>query len=153
MSEITIRPFTRADVPQLLELMKGLASFEGYIDHFRVTEDYLVELGLGASPQFEAFVAQRPGDPTLLGMTTVYLIPFTFTMRPKMVMKELFITEQARGLGLGSALFRAVRARARELDCYELNWTVLKGNVPAEDFYRQQGAELDPVWDGWTITP
>lgn len=152
-SDVTVRPFTQDDVPQLLELMKALARFEGYIDDFRITEAELIERGLGPAPQFEALVAHREGSPDLLGMTVIYLIPFTHTLRPKMVMKELFITKDARGLGLGTALFEAMLERARALDCYEVIWTVLKGNSPAEDFYRQRGASPDPVWDGWTITP
>ena len=152
-TEINVRPFTLEDVPQLLQLMQGLARFEGYIDDFHVTEQDLIDRGLCHDPQFEAFVAQRPGDPALLGMTVAYVIPFSHTMRPKMVMKELFVCEAARGEGLGEALFARVRARARELDCFELIWTVLKGNDPAVDFYRNQGARPDPVWDGWTLTP
>lgn len=147
----TVRPFDRGDVPELIELMRGLARFEGYIDDFRVTEQDLVEHGLGNPRRFEAFVAQASGAGPLLGMSVVYLIPWTFDLRPTMVLKELFVADTARGRGVGEALMRHVAKRAAELDCPRLVWNVLHSNDRARAFYRGLGAARDRIWQGWVL--
>lgn len=151
LSSVSVRPFTVADVPQLLALMKGLAQFEGYIDSFCVTEQDIEERGLGERPEFEALVATDEGGAELLGMTVLYTIPFTYDLKPTLVIKELFVSDTARGRGVGSALFSAIKRRAVDLGCPRIEWSVLNGNQPAMDFYRQQGAVPDPVWQGWVF--
>ena len=160
---ISVRPFCRADVPHLLTLMKDLARFEGYIDDFRVTEQDLITHGLGPAPAFEALVATRlPRDDSssaasattiLLGMCVLYHIPWTYDMRSKLVMKELYVADHARGRGVGAALLHAARRRARQCNASALIWTVLKGNTRAETFYTKHGGRPDPLWDNWTLKP
>ncbi|WP_259779811.1 GNAT family N-acetyltransferase [Aestuariispira ectoiniformans] len=151
MEDLEVRPFGLEDVPNLLELMKGLATFEGYINQFQVTEDALIERGLGDNPQFEALVATHPDSQDLLGMTVLYTIPYNYDLRPSLVMKELFVAAEARGMGVGQSLFKAVVKRAQQLDCPRILWTVLQTNEPAMHFYRQQGAGPDEVWEGWLL--
>ena len=146
---ITVRDFERRDVPQLLVLMRGLAAYEGYLDDFAVSEDDLIAHGLGDAPKFSALVACRTGHDELEGMAVTYEIPWTYDMRPKVVMKELFVRDEARGSGVGHALIAQVFARARAINASQVIWTVLKGNKRAEAFYSGLGATADPLWDGW----
>lgn len=148
---IATRPFRREDVGELLNLMKGLAEFEGYIDRFRVTEADLIRHGLGPDPRFEAFVAQRGGEGPLLGTAVVYLVPWTYDLRPTMILKELFVVAEARGTGVGGALMRHVARRAVELDCPRVGWTVLETNRAGATFYRGLGALEDAEWDTWGL--
>lgn len=57
MVAVVVRPFSRADVTDVLAMMRDLAQFEGYLDRFSITEDDVVEHGLGLSPRFGIFVA------------------------------------------------------------------------------------------------
>lgn len=150
-SKISTRPFAREDVGELLGLMRGLAEFEGYIDDFRVTENDLVRYGLGPDARFEAFVAQAEGSGPLLGTAVLYRIPWTYDMRPTLILKELYVDPTTRGQGVGEALMRQVATRALELDCPRVGWTVLKTNTRGADFYRGLGAGKDPVWDSWGL--
>lgn len=152
MPEIQTRAFTEDDIPQLLQLMRGLAVFEGYIDEFTVTEEDLARYGLGPEPRFEAFVAQESDQGPLLGTAVVYRIPWTFDLRPTLVLKELFVDPSARSKGVGKALMRHVATRAGKLDCPRVVWTVLKTNQKAADFYGELGAAKDQVWDSWSLT-
>lgn len=153
MAAVTVRAFAVADVPELLELMRGLARFEGYLDRFCVTEATLIEHGLGAQPRFGAFVAELAGaqDWRLAGMAVTYVIPWTFDLRPTLVMKELFVRDEARGQQVGAALLRAVAARAAEIDAPRVIWTVLSENRRAQAFYRSHGAEHDSDWQNWHL--
>jgi GNAT superfamily N-acetyltransferase len=151
MSDVTVRAFNESDIPELLELMQGLARFEGYIDDFRVTHEDLLAHGLGPSPRFEAFVAETNDIVGLVGMAVVYHIPWTYDLRPTLIMKELFVRDEGRGRGVGRALLRSVAGRALELDCPRLQWTVLDTNDPAKRFYATAGATKDEVWEPWSL--
>ncbi len=152
--DYVVRAFGEADVPQLLQLMRALAAFEGYLDDFTVSEADLIDFGLSAAPRFEALVAANDGTdaaPRLLGMCVLYQTPWTYDMKPKLVMKELFVDEAARGRGVGQALLSAAQARAQELGASALIWTVLKGNAAAEAFYAGNGGKPDPLWNNWVL--
>ena len=144
-----VRLAERTDVDRLLELMRGLARFEEYIDDFAVTRESVLEHGFGEGRLFTAFVAEEDDD--LVGMAVVYTIPWTYTLRPKVVLKELFVVEAARNLGAGKALMAAVVSHARSIDAAELIWTVMDGNREAEGFYRSLGASPDLKWNNWSL--
>ena len=65
-------------------------------------------------PEFFAWVAELDG--ALVGYAVIYVIPFTFDLRPTVVLKELFIEEAARGREFGHGLMSAViDTRARRM--------------------------------------
>lgn len=148
--EYRIRPAERGDVDRLLELMRGLARFEEYIDDFAVTRESVLEHGFGDARLFTAFVAEQDDD--LVGMAVVYTIPWTYTLRPKVVLKELFVVEAARDMGAGKALMAAVISHAESIGAAELNWTVMTGNSAAERCYRSLGASPDRKWNNWALS-
>ncbi len=146
-----IRAALEHDVPQLWQLMRGLAGFEGYLSRFAVTERDLLERGFGRNspPQFHAFVADVEG--ALHGYALVYLIPFTFDLRPTLVLKEFFVSDDARGGGIGRALFKAVIEFGRQHGVRLLRWQVLPANEGAQRFYRTFGGSIDAEWDNWVL--
>ncbi|MBM0108082.1 GNAT family N-acetyltransferase [Steroidobacter sp. S1-65] len=146
-----IRPALASDAPQLLSLMRGLARFEGYDDRFAVTVEALLERGFAAErpPEFTAWVAELDGS--LVGYAVIYVIPYTFDLRPTVVLKELFIDEAARGRNFGHGLMNAVVEHARSLNARLLRWQVLPDNTAARNFYRQHGGAVDSDWENWCI--
>lgn len=155
MSEFTTRRAVAADAPELLRLMRALAEFEGYADRFAVTEAELLARGLGTvdtAPEFVAFVTGTRGH-RLAGMAVVVERAFTFDLRPSLLLKELYVDEDARGSGVGSALMRAVLAYTRERKAGELAWDVLPGNDDAKAFYRRWGGAPVTAWERWSWRP
>lgn len=146
-----IRRAVAADAPQLLSLMRGLAQFEGYDDRFAVTVDALLERGFSPQrpPEFLAWVAEVDGK--LLGYAVIYVIPFTFDLRPTLVLKELFIDSAARGRNFGHGLMQAVIEHGRSVNARLIRWQVLPSNEPAKNFYRQQKACADADWENWFL--
>ena len=138
------------DTDRLLELMIGLAKYEEYIDEFAVTRESILEHGFGDERLFTAFVAEHDDD--LVGMAVTYPIQWTYTLRPKLVLKELYVDETARSLGAGKALMDSVKAHARSMNAAEVIWTVMAGNTAAEYFYRSLGASPDRKWNNWTLS-
>ncbi|MBL1421542.1 MAG: GNAT family N-acetyltransferase [Alphaproteobacteria bacterium] len=145
----TIRHFEQKDVSKLLIMMKHLATFERYIDDFKVTEDYLSAHGLGENKQFYVLVAEVSGE--LVGYACYYFIPFTYHLKSKMILKELFISDKARGLGLGGQLFEALESEAQNADCCLLEWTVLPENAAAQSFYQKHGGAYNDKWQIWSV--
>ncbi len=131
--------------------MQGLARFEGYIDDFGVTKGDIVKAGLSCPPQFYGYVVPDRNSETLLGMAITYIIPWTFSGRPHLVLKELYVDEVARGYGVGQLLMEAVLAQARETGAFRIQWTVLARNDRAKSFYRRLGADHDDQWENWEI--
>jgi GNAT superfamily N-acetyltransferase len=146
-----IRRAVASDATQLLALMRGLAKFEGYDDRFAVTVDALLERGFSPQrpPEFIAWVAEVEGK--LVGYAVIYVIPFTFDLRPTLVLKELFIDEAARGRNLGHGLMQAIVEHGRAVNARLIRWQVLPSNEPAKNFYRQLGADVDVDWENWFL--
>jgi GNAT superfamily N-acetyltransferase len=146
-----IRRAVASDAPELLALMRGLAQFEGYDDRFAVTVDALLERGFSPQrpPEFIAWVAELDG--ALVGYALIYVIPFTFDLRPTLVLKELFIDTAARGRKFGHGLMAAVIEHGRSLNARLIRWQVLPDNEPAKRFYRQFAAQLDGAWENWLL--
>ncbi|MBC7974380.1 MAG: GNAT family N-acetyltransferase, partial [Myxococcales bacterium] len=81
----------------------------------------------------------------------VYAIPFTYDLRPTLVLKELFVAEPTRATGIGRALMTAVLAHARTTGCGRLQWDVLPDNHRAKAFYRRFGGQPDAAWERWIL--
>ncbi len=148
---VIVRHFRRDDIPQLLELMRGLARFEGYADAFRVRAQDLEDHGLCKTPAFRVHVAEEEEGGHLPGMAVTYTIPWTYDLRPVLVLKELYISSAYRGRGIGSALMAAVIGEARAIGASKVQWTVLSGNEAAGQFYKQHGGARDSRWDLWSL--
>lgn len=147
--KIVVRPFEPRDVDAVWRLMRELAVFEGYVDAFAVTPADLLAHGFGPEPVFGVFVAVSAD--TVAGIAVHYCIPWTFDLRPVVVLKELFVAEAFRGQRVGTMLFAHLQAYATEIGASALRWTVLPDNEAAKRFYAGQGAERDAAWDHWTL--
>lgn len=95
-----------------------------------------------------AFVAES-GSGALPGYAVVHTIAYTYDLRPTLVLKELYVDDAARGLGIGHALMAAVMAEGKAQGCARLKWDVLPGNLRAQAFYRSLGGAPDRQWQAW----
>ncbi|MEM9589985.1 MAG: GNAT family N-acetyltransferase [Pseudomonadota bacterium] len=150
MTEIVVRLFEEQDVPQLYELMLGLAAYEDY--ELGVTEQDVRENGLGERPPFRALVAHEAGSDDLLGMAVVFEIPYTYHGKPDLFLKELFVTEAARGKGVGHHLFACVKAQAKAQGCRNLRWLVANWNDDGKAFYSKNGGQREDRWEEWVCS-
>jgi GNAT superfamily N-acetyltransferase len=78
-----------------------------------------------------------------------YFVSFsTWQGKHGIYLEDLYVTAEARGTGVGSALLRNLAAECLAQGYARLEWSVLDWNTPAWDFYREMGA--DPMQD-WTV--
>ena len=148
---IEVRDAVHTDIPELLRLMRSLAEFEGYAADFAVTARDLAIRGFGPQPQFFAKLAVDTATDAAAGMAVFYLVPFTYDLRPTLMLKELYVDERYRNRKVGERLMTALARQARRIGCGRMRWDVLHGNHDAERFYRRLGGQREDHWVAWRM--
>jgi GNAT superfamily N-acetyltransferase len=147
---ITIRPATAADVPQILNFIRALATYEREPDAVTATEADLLRDGFGANPFYFCLIAEVGDQPA--GFAFYFFNYSTWMGRPGLYLEDLFVHPEFRGLGIGKALLERVAANAVAKNCPRLQWEVLDWNTPAIDFYKAMGAEFMDAWRNVRVT-
>lgn len=145
-----VRQYEEQDIPSLIVMMRDLARFEKYIDEFAVTEDFLRnELQNTEDSDIGIIVAEQVGE--LLGYATYFSIKFTYTLKPTMVLKELYVSPSNRGRSVGHHLFDEIQEVALRKGAAKLAWSVMPSNAHAKQFYSCRGGAYDPQWENWSL--
>ncbi|WP_213980201.1 GNAT family N-acetyltransferase [Sphingomonas sp. dw_22] len=135
---IQVRPALPTDVPLILRLVRELAEFEREPDAVVATEPMLESALFGERPAAEAVIAELDG--TVQGFALFFQNFSTWTGRPGLYLEDLYVTPDARGAGVGTALLRHLAGIALDRGCGRFEWAVLDWNEPAIRFYRALGA-------------
>jgi GNAT superfamily N-acetyltransferase len=147
---IQIRPATPADVPLILRLVRELAEFEREPDAVKATEPMLQAALFGERPAAEAVIAEIDG--VAQGFALFFQNFSTWTGRAGIYLEDLYVTPDARGAGVGTALLRHLAGIALDRGCGRFEWAVLDWNEPAIQFYRSMGAVGMDEWRVQRVT-
>jgi GNAT superfamily N-acetyltransferase len=140
---ISISKAIREDMSSVLSLIQELAIYEKEPDAVKITEDTLIEFGLGDQPLFTCFVAKVDGD--IVGMALVYY-RFSTWQGKSLHLEDLVIKESFRGKGVGKKLYDRVMQFGQENNVKRVEWVVLDWNKNAIDFYEKSGAQFLKDW-------
>jgi len=140
---IEIRFATAEDCGLLLQLIRQLAAFERAPDAVVATEEDLRRHGFGPAPAFEAILALLDGEPA--GAALFHTRFSTWLGRPGLYLEDLFVTEEARGKGVGRRLMARLAAIAIERGWGRIDFHVLDWN-PARRFYERLGMVRVEEW-------
>lgn len=146
---LSIRPAVRADVPTILRFVRELAAFEREPDAVEATEAML-DRALFEEKAAEAVIAERDG--AAVGFAVFFHNFSTWKGRKGLYLEDLYVTPEARGSGVGTALLRHLAGLAIERDCARFEWAVLDWNEPAIGFYRSIGALPMDEWTTQRVT-
>jgi GNAT superfamily N-acetyltransferase len=135
---VSIRPATRADVPLILALIRGLADYEKLAHEVVATEDALASTLFGEPRRAEVAIAEIDG--ATAGFALFFHNYSTFLAQPGVYLEDLFVLPEMRGRGAGKALLVHLARLAVDRGCGRFEWTVLDWNEPAIGFYRSLGA-------------
>src|SRR5690242_12691633 len=144
---LDIRAATAADVPLILDFIRGLAEYERLLDQVEATEEHLrasLFPGTGGTPAAHCVIGSVDGTPA--GFALYFFNYSTFLARPGLYLEDLFVKPEHRGAGLGKALLLHLAALARERGCGRMEWAVLDWNEPAIGFYEAIGAKRLLDW-------
>ena len=139
-----IRSATADDVPQILNFIRALATYEKLLDEVVATEATLHQTLFGASPAAEVVLAEVDGRPA--GFALYFFNYSTFLAQPGLYLEDLFVAPEFRGQGTGKALLLHLAKIANDRGCGRMEWSVLDWNEPAKGFYRKLGARLLDDW-------
>lgn len=140
----TIRKAKREDMPQVLDLIKALATFEREPDAVEITVQDLKDKGFGTHPAFQCFVAEM--DDKVEGIALVYT-RFSTWKGEVLHLEDLIVNQNVRGQGLGEALLNEVVKYGSKMGVKRICWEVLDWNTPAITFYEKKGAKIMRDWD------
>ena len=160
MESLTIRPATPADVPQILQFIRDLATYEREPDAVHATEADLLRDGFGPTKVFDCLIADwtEPSAPDSDGVTTaagfaLYFYNYsTWRGHAGIYLEDLYVNPEHRGKGIGKALLTRVAAIAVAEGCPRYEWSVLDWNQPSIDFYHSLGAVMKSEWKGMQVS-
>ncbi|XP_060676555.1 thialysine N-epsilon-acetyltransferase-like isoform X2 [Hemiscyllium ocellatum] len=124
----TVREARPEDSEHIVRMIKELAEYEKLAHQvIQTAEGHTV---VGYALYFFSYVGWKG--------RTVYL-------------EDLYVMEELRGKGIGSALLRKVAEIALQNKCSLLNFVVLNTNFPSIDFYQAKGAVDLTKSEGWHL--
>jgi len=145
----SVREATPADAPQLLALVDALADYEKLPRPAEDARLRLVRDGFGPTPRFHALLAEAGG--AAVGYALYFETYSSFLARPTLYLEDLFVLPAHRTAGHGGRLFRSVAAEAARRECGRMEWSVLKWNRLALDFYDRLGAAPLDDWQTYRL--
>jgi GNAT superfamily N-acetyltransferase len=150
-SEIRVRPVGTADVDAWLLLIEALAHYEHLDPPDEMAKARLAHDALAVPPRFAALLATLNDE--AVGYAVYFDAYSTFLARPTLYLEDLFVLPEARGRGVGSALFQACAREAVHRGYGRMEWQVLRWNDLAIDFYDHLGATpLHEDWQSYRLT-
>jgi len=144
-----IRKGEKADLPQVLNLIKELAVYEKAPNEVTVTLNELEEDGFGESPIFNFFVAEL--EQKIIGIA-LYYTKYSTWKGKCIFLEDIIVTEQYRKHGIGKKLFNKVVLVAQQQKVKRLEWQVLEWNEPAINFYKKLNSHFDKEWINCKLT-
>ena len=138
-----IRNATAQELPQLMNLLRGKAEFDGNLSALKATDETLGTALFGATPLTCALVA-AVGD-SLVGMAIYHPIFSSFHARPGLWLDDLFVYESHRGQGIGRDLLAHLCSVAKEQNCARVDWLVSKNNARGINFYQGIGGSVSDI--------
>ncbi|MEU4841695.1 GNAT family N-acetyltransferase [Nocardia testacea] len=145
-----IRRATPADVPDLVELVYGLAEYEKAREECTLTAEQLHTALFGPDPAVFAHVALLEG--AISGCAIWFRNFSTWDGVHGIHLEDLYVTPAARGSGLGRALLAALADEARTHGYTRVSWSVLTWNTPSIGFYESLGARVQDDWVGYRLS-
>lgn len=131
---IRYRPATSADVPVLRRLLQALSDHDGGPEV--ASEASLIQAGFGPRPLFHAILAED--ETQTLGMILYFPEFSTHRGQAGLYVQDIYVTEAARGLGVGTGLLAAAM-RQQDWGAAYLTLGVDPANATARRYYANRG--------------
>ena len=142
-----IRRAVSEDVETIHQLIRDLALYERALERARATTEQLHEAFFSDNPRVFCDLVETDED-EIAGFAVWFLNYSTWTGTHGIFLEDLFVKDEFRGRGYGTALLSHLAQECVTKGYRRLQWSVLDWNQPSIDFYRSLGAE---ALDEWTV--
>jgi N-acetylglutamate synthase-like GNAT family acetyltransferase len=148
-----IREATEEDIPTIMKLCYQLSVFEKI--EFKGTKALYKKYGFSNDKIFDCLLVENMGTvgSDYLAVALFYYTFSTFEGKPTLWIEDIFVSEEYRGNGIGTALLKRISQIAVEKDCGRLEWTVLDWNELSRQFYYNLGAKSMDEWTTFRMMP
>jgi GNAT superfamily N-acetyltransferase len=154
---MTVVPLTIDRFDEFVDLLRALADYErldppdaAAVERLR-RDAFDTPEGVPYGKRFEAALALNRNG-TAVGYATWFHTYSTFLAKPTMYLEDLFVRDDFRESGAGSALFEHVRTLGADRGCGRMEWQVLDWNTLAREFYHRRQATWMKDWLTYRIT-
>lgn len=138
---LEIRNIADTDIPNVIELMREFAEYEGLIEYFEITEDRLFRAMYGEGSFVEGLIAYD-GD-TAAAYALFYPNFASFRGQRGFYLEDIYIKPEYRRNALGHAMLKEIARIAASRGYERIDFQVLDWNTPAITFYEKLGAIRD----------
>ncbi|MBT6324464.1 MAG: GNAT family N-acetyltransferase [Bdellovibrionales bacterium] len=149
MSNFQIRTANINDINIINDLILGIAAYEKLSHEVKMTPEDLKKNLFGENPAAKVIIGEENNNP--IGFALYFKNFSTFLGRPGIHLEDLFVLPEHRGKGYGLQLFNHIKEIMKKNNYGRFEWTVLKWNTPAIDFYKAQGATEMNEWVNYRI--
>jgi GNAT superfamily N-acetyltransferase len=147
-AELKIAPIDATEFEQLLPLIAAYQRFYEVVEIDPERNRTFFRRFLAPSED-GMLLGAREGD-EIVGYACLYWHFSSLVAAESVLMNDLFVSEAARGRGVGRALIDASAAIARERGTAHLEWATAPDNVTAQRLYDSTGAERSE-WVGYEL--
>ena len=147
-----IRPATVDDVPDLVDLIVELATYEREPEQAQATAEQLRDALFAPEPAVYCLLAEDDSSGEIAGFALWFRTFSTWLGRHGVYLEDLFVRPAARRGGHGRALLAELARIAVERGYGRVEWAVLNWNSDAQSFYTSIGAQPMDEWTTWRLT-
>lgn len=141
---VSVRSATPGDADTVHRFIVELAVYEREPDAVEVTPADLRRQMEADRPPFEALLAELDGEP--VGLALFFANYSTWRGVAGVHLEDLFVPEQHRGHGIGTALLAELAHITVQRGGARLEWQVLDWNEPSIRYYESIGASVMRDW-------
>jgi len=141
---IVIRSARPEDASLVHQFILELAAYERLSHAVTARPDDIFLALFGPNPVVRCDIAELDGAPC--GFALWFYNFSTFQGRAGVYLEDLYVRPEARGRGVGKALFARLAQRCLDEDLGRMDWSVLDWNADAIAFYDALGAETKSEW-------
>ncbi|NCJ04934.1 GNAT family N-acetyltransferase [Synechococcales cyanobacterium C] len=139
-----VRTATSNDVDLIFSFIQKKAAFDRQIGAFsgvlQTSEEKIHQTLFGSIAFAHVLFVEMRGQP--VGFTLYEFRYSSFVGQPSIWLDDLYVNEDRRSQGAGTALMQDLAQIARKNDCTHLAWTADARNRQGLSFYRRLGAEI-----------
>lgn len=146
--ELTFREGTPDDRTLVYTFLRDLASHEGVLHLFDLTESHLQKI-ISSTPHMHILIAEEQQTAIGLAIWSECFNPFGGGLN--MWLSDLFVKDTHRGKGAGKQIFNQLKIQAKQNGYQRIEWFISNKNEAAKAFYRKMDGFNTTHTERWRV--